>query len=177
MVLLRPDEDGAKQFVSPDTDLFSDLLYESTMMRMEKTGEYTSEQIDSFFRFQVVPDKTYLERIRSEEKKFARIYSYPDDSGLIQEIRGYTMPFVLFAAPEVHEFVFNNGMGEISRNGYGMLDMTDNNFAKRTTNQLLRQRANSVRFEREKVEDESQEMEQDDKPVRDKSNDYRNLSK
>lgn len=144
LVLLRPEEDGAKQFISPETDLFSDLLYESTMIRMEKSKKYTMEQIDSFFKFQVVPDKDYLDRIKSEEKKFARIYTIPnphvENPATMVEIRGYTMPFTLYAAPEVHDFVFNCGLGELTYRGYGMLDMPDNNFSKRTSNDVIRQR-------------------------------------
>jgi CRISPR-associated endoribonuclease Cas6 len=50
----------AKKFVSPDSDVFSDLLYDSTMSRMEKSGAYTAEQIASYYRFQIIPDKEYL---------------------------------------------------------------------------------------------------------------------
>ncbi len=38
------------------------------MSRMERSGAYTPEQIASFYKFQVVPDKGYLQRIREGEK-------------------------------------------------------------------------------------------------------------
>ena len=119
-----------KKFISPENDMFSDLLYESTMGRMEKTGLYTQQQINSFYKFQIVPDANYLEKIRREEKKFARIYTVKDGNELV-ELRGYTFPFTLYAAPEVNQFIFENGLGEHTNKGYGMVDMAENQFQNR----------------------------------------------
>ncbi|SDJ76260.1 CRISPR-associated endoribonuclease Cas6 [Catalinimonas alkaloidigena] len=125
MVLLSPlDDSNAKKFISPESDYFSDLLYESTMSRMEQSGHYTPEQIASFYKFQVVPDQTYLNRIKSEEKKFARVYPVFIE-GKKMEVRGYTMPFTIFAEPEVQKFVFECGMGEMCHKGFGMLDVAN----------------------------------------------------
>jgi CRISPR-associated endoribonuclease Cas6 len=41
------DESG-KKFVSPDSDEFSDLLYESTLARMEASGKYTAITSSAF---------------------------------------------------------------------------------------------------------------------------------
>lgn len=132
LVLVSADADDfyAKKFISPDTDIFSDLLYESTMNRMEKTGDYTAEQIASFFRFQILPDKDYLSKIREGEKKFARIYPVFEDEGK-HEIRGYTFPFTLYAKSEVQEFLFNCGLGAYSQKGFGMLDLVNTDMKKR----------------------------------------------
>lgn len=111
-----------KEFIYPTTDQFSDYLYESTMMRMEKSGYYTSEEISSFYRFQIIPDAHYLEKITRNEKKFARIYTLIID-GSIKEIRGYTFPFELYADPKVQSFIYQNGFGELSGYGFGMLDI------------------------------------------------------
>ncbi len=126
MVLVNPETDNfyAKKFISPDLDIFSDLLYESTLTRMEKTGHYTEEQIASFFKFQVVPDKIYLKKIRRDEKKFARIYSV-FDAKRRYELRGYTFPFTLYADPTVQEFVFNCGLGAYTFRGFGMVDLAN----------------------------------------------------
>jgi CRISPR-associated endoribonuclease Cas6 len=120
-----------KKFVSPDSDVFSDLLYESTIDRMEKTGTYTSEQIASFYKFQIVPDKNYLEKIKEGEKKFARIYPVytPADK---YEVRGYTFPFSLYAAPQVQEFLFNYGLGVYTHKGFGMLDIANADLTRKT---------------------------------------------
>jgi CRISPR-associated endoribonuclease Cas6 len=120
-----------KEFVMPDTDLFSDLLYDSTMFRMEKSGLYTSEEITSFFRFQILPDKDYIEKINKESKKFARIYTIYQQGKKV-EVRGYTMPFALYAHPAVQEFVFINGLGECNEHGYGMLDLANTDPAERS---------------------------------------------
>lgn len=111
-----------KMFVTPMGDEFSDMLYDSTMFRMEKSGNYSQEQIASFFRFQIIPDQEYLARINRMDKKFARIYSVIKD-GEIKEARGYTLPFEVLAAPEVQEFIYHNGFGELSTHGFGMLDI------------------------------------------------------
>ena len=120
-----------KRFILPETDEFSDLLYESTMQRMELTGLYNEEQLASFSKFQVVPDVAYLNRLREKEKKFARIYSV-FDMDVKYEVRGYTLPFKLYAAKEVQEFLFNCGIGNYTYKGFGMLDIANANPIDRT---------------------------------------------
>ncbi len=115
-----------KRFIMPESDEFSDLLYDSTMQRMEASGMYTAEQIESFSKFQVVPDMEYLNKLRAKEKKFARIYSV-FDMDVKYEARGYTLPFKLYAAKEVQEFVFNCGLGQYTYKGFGMLDLANVN--------------------------------------------------
>jgi CRISPR-associated endoribonuclease Cas6 len=120
----------SKRFINPKEDLFSDLLYESTMSRMERSGRYSSEQISSFFKFQVIPDEQYLEKIKVEEKKFARIYPASLQHQKI-EVRGYTLPFTLLAAQEVQQFVFDCGFGEVTHLGFGMIDIANTQFVSR----------------------------------------------
>ncbi len=124
LVLVKPSfsDDRGKKFISPQTDPFSDLLYESTMIRMEKTGMYSPEEIESFYKFQLVPDKNYLLKIKEQQKKFARIYPLYDQD-VKYEIRGYTFPFTLYAAKEVQDFLFINGLGLYTHKGFGMLDL------------------------------------------------------
>ena len=112
LVLITPafNEEAGKRFINPDSDEFSDLLYESTLTRMEKSGWYTPEQMESFFKFQVVPDMVYVNKLKEQQKKFARIYAVYD-LDVKYEVRGYTLPFTLYAAPEVQDFVFKCGLG------------------------------------------------------------------
>jgi CRISPR-associated endoribonuclease Cas6 len=91
---------------------------------MEKTGFYTPEQIASFYKFQIVPDKNYLEKIKEGEKKFARIYPVFTRTEK-QEVRGYTFPFSLYADSQVQEFLFNYGLGVYTHKGFGMLDFAN----------------------------------------------------
>jgi CRISPR-associated endoribonuclease Cas6 len=132
LVLLNPsfNDNEGKKFISPDTDVFSDMLYESTLTRMEQFGVYTSEQLSSFYQFQVVPDKVYLKKIKETQKKFARIYPVYDQD-VKYEIRGYTFPFTLYAAKEVQEFVFTCGLGSYTHKGFGMLDIANSDPSKR----------------------------------------------
>jgi CRISPR-associated endoribonuclease Cas6 len=126
LVLLSPrfnDTEG-KKFISPETDEFSDLLYESTLKRMEKSKLYAPDKLQSFYKFQVVPDLDYIQKIRETQKKFARIYPLYD-MDVKYEVRGYTFPFTLYAAPEVQNFVFILGMGEYTFKGFGMLDLAN----------------------------------------------------
>lgn len=125
LVLLDTDNNNRnKDFIHPNTDDFSDILYESTMERMERSGAYTPEEISSFYQFQIVPDKHYLEKINREEKKFARIYTLIEN-GEVKEVRGYTLPFALYAEPKVQEFIYKCGFGELTSRGFGMLDLPD----------------------------------------------------
>jgi CRISPR-associated endoribonuclease Cas6 len=128
---VKKDHLNAKKFISPQLDVFSDLIYESTIARMENFGIYSTKQLDSFYKFQVFPDENYLKKIKDGEKKFARIYTIPHQSDKL-EVRGYTMPFTLFAAKEVHEFIFNVGLGYFTQNGFGMLDIANNDHERRT---------------------------------------------
>lgn len=118
------DDLNGKRFIVPETDEFSDLFYESTLERMESTGLYSEEQLESFSKFQIVPDSEYLERIRGRGKKFARIYSVFDND-VKYEVRGYTLPFKLYAAKEVQEFLFNCGLGNYTYKGFGMMDIAN----------------------------------------------------
>ena len=133
LVIKRPiyNDSESKKFISPEEDEFSDFLYESTMNRMEKSGNYPSELISSFYKFQLMPDKEYLKKIRERNKKFARIYPVFDQD-VKYEIRGYTFPFTLYAAKEVQEFLFTTGLGHFTHKGFGMLDIAHSDPANRT---------------------------------------------
>ncbi|MEJ0032066.1 MAG: CRISPR-associated endoribonuclease Cas6 [Bacteroidota bacterium] len=116
------NDESSKRFVLPDTDEFSDLLYDSTIQRMEVSGKFTTQQIADFYKFQLVPDKEYINRLQSSHKKFARIYPLYD-SDIKYEVRGYTFPFTLYAPQPVQQFVYENGLGHFSHKGFGMLDV------------------------------------------------------
>lgn len=122
------DESG-KRFISPESDEFSDLLYENTMSRMESSGKFTAEQLTDFYKFQLVADKDYINRIQTSHKKFARIYPLYD-SDIKYEVRGYTFPFTLYAPQPVQQFIYENGLGHFSHKGFGMLDVANSNAIK-----------------------------------------------
>ena len=124
LVLLEPQimNDEAKAFVGPETDEFSDLVYDSTMQRLEDSGLFSPEKMEEFKNFQIVPDQAYLDKVVQEHKKFSRVYPVYDQDVKF-EIRGYTFPFNLYAEQEVKEFVFMNGLGAMTHKGFGMIDM------------------------------------------------------
>lgn len=134
VVLKTPkfQSDVAKAFIHPNLEEFSDMLYESTMERMEKSKRFNSEEIASFYKFQVTADKDYLEKLSVEKKKFARIYPvYNQD--IKYEVRGYTLPFTIYAAQEVQEFVFDSGLGNLTHKGFGMIDIAGASRSKKIT--------------------------------------------
>lgn len=128
LVLAGPNttEEINTNFINPFDDLFSDYLYESTMLRMEQSGLFTEEEIQSFFKFQVVPDKEYLTKTIDKAKKFSRIYN-TKYQGLPIDVRGYTLPLTLYAHPRVQQFIFQCGFGEFANGGFGMLDIANMN--------------------------------------------------
>jgi CRISPR-associated endoribonuclease Cas6 len=128
------NDDSGKKFVSPESDEFSDMLYENTLGRMEATGKFTAEQLTSFYKFQLVPDKDYINRIQASHKKFARIYPLFDNDVKF-EVRGYTFPFILYAAKDVQQFVYENGLGYFTYKGFGMLDIANNDSIQRAAQQ------------------------------------------
>lgn len=117
------DESG-KRFISPEVDEFSDLLYDSTIARMEASGKYSAAQLADFYKFQLVADKEYINRIQASHKKFARIYPLYDHD-VKYEVRGYTFPFTLYAPQPVQQYVYENGLGHFSHKGFGMLDVAN----------------------------------------------------
>jgi len=128
IVLMKPNfgDQESKRFIHPSSDEFSDLLYESIMNRMAKETDFSQEELESFYKFQLVPDAKYLERMDKNQKKFARIYSVYDQD-VRYEVRGYTFPFTLYAAKEVLEFIFAIGLGHFTYKGFGMLDLAHQN--------------------------------------------------
>jgi CRISPR-associated endoribonuclease Cas6 len=84
----------------------------------------SQEKLKDYYKFQVVPDKQYLQKIKESGKKFARIYPVYDND-IKFDLRGYTMPFKLLAAREVNEFIYTCGLGECTHKGFGMVDIVD----------------------------------------------------
>jgi CRISPR-associated endoribonuclease Cas6 len=124
------NDEGSKRFIPPDTDEFSDLLYDNTIERMTASGNFTDQQMAEFYKFQLVADKDYIERIQSSHKKFARIYPLYD-SDVKYEVRGYTFPFILYAPQPVQQFIYENGLGYFSHKGFGMLDVSGSSTQKK----------------------------------------------
>lgn len=122
------DESG-KRFILPEADEFSDLLYDSTIQRMEQSGRYTPAQLAEYYKFQIIPDQEYLSKIQSSHKKFARIYPVYD-SDVKFEVRGYTFPFTLYAPVPVQQFIYENGLGYFTHKGFGMLDVAGSDVVK-----------------------------------------------
>lgn len=114
-------EQAGQAFIHPQEDLFSDLLYESTMQSMERSGLYSPEEMNQFFKFQLVPDQYYLSKLKKQGKLFARIYPV-NYYGKEHEIRTYIFPFTLYAAKQVQEYVYTYGLGALTEQGLGMLD-------------------------------------------------------
>ncbi|MEQ8238200.1 MAG: CRISPR-associated endoribonuclease Cas6 [Cyclobacteriaceae bacterium] len=132
IVPLQPtfNSEEGKRFIEPESNEFSDALFDYTVTRMESFGIKTSS-IASLEKFQVIPDKSYIDRIRTTNKKFSRIYSVFDQD-VQYEVRGYTFPFTLFAAPEVQDFLFTCGLGLYGNKGHGMLDVANADPLERT---------------------------------------------
>jgi CRISPR-associated endoribonuclease Cas6 len=113
-----------KKFILPTENTFSDLLYESTMNRMEQSGFFNLEELRTFSNFYFEAESDYIEKSKLSEKKYSRIY-HSRHKGSEIEVRGYTLPFLLHAHPKVQEFVFHAGLGEETEEGFGMIDLAD----------------------------------------------------
>ncbi len=127
------NDESSKRFISPESDEFSDLLYDNTIARMEESGKFSASQLADFYKFQLVADKDYINRIQSTHKKFARIYPLYD-ADVKYEVRGYTFPFTLYAPQPVQQFIYENGLGYFSHKGFGMVDVANANSLKNDAN-------------------------------------------
>ncbi|GIV38838.1 MAG: hypothetical protein KatS3mg033_0638 [Thermonema sp.] len=124
LVLIDPRADAynAKRLISPADNLFSDLVYESTILRAEASGLYDEATLNEFYRFQVVPDEGYLQRLAAQDKKYARLYEVTQGKSH-SDVRGYSFPFTLYAHPLLKRFIMLTGLGALPHLGYGMLDL------------------------------------------------------
>ncbi|MEN8251506.1 MAG: CRISPR-associated endoribonuclease Cas6, partial [Bacteroidota bacterium] len=126
ILLSRPIlmDNQATQFLDPESDEFSDKLYDNVMQHVEDQKIFDSEQLSTFNQFQIVPDKDYLAKIYNSNKKFSRIYpTYDQDIKF--DVRGYTFPFYFYAAPELKEIIFIDGLGALNHKGFGMIDLAN----------------------------------------------------
>jgi len=110
------------EYIDPFSDSFSDYLYENTMERMEQYKIAESEKLNTWNKFQIVPDKEYLEKQMYDPGRFARL-QYIRIGSVDYKIRVYSFPFKLHAEAEVHEFIYNTGLGELTDMGLGMVDI------------------------------------------------------
>jgi CRISPR-associated endoribonuclease Cas6 len=117
-------DDSATKFISPETDEFSDMLYDHIMEYVEEQQLFDANKISTFNQFQILPDKDYLTKILTNNKKFSRVYpAYDQDIKF--DVRGYTFPFYFYAANELKELVFINGLGALTHKGFGMIDLAN----------------------------------------------------
>ena len=117
-------DSSASQFIDPLEDEFSDKLYDLAMQHIENLAIFDTETMTSFNQFQVVPDKDYLVKLAENNKKFSRVYPVYDQDVKF-DVRGYTFPFFFYAAPDLKEVVFLDGLGAFSHKGFGMIDLAN----------------------------------------------------
>ena len=117
-------DDSVTDFISPDDDEFSDRLYDLAMQHVERLGLFNEEMMASFNKFQVVPEKDYIDKLLQNNKKFSRVYPIYDQDVKF-EVRGYTFPFYFYAAPELKEVIFLDGLGAMPHKGFGMIDLAN----------------------------------------------------
>jgi len=135
-MIINPATGGERiPFMSPETNEFSDLLYESTIERLADYG-LDINSIPDAQKFQIVPDENYLKKIKSLNKKFSRVYPMYEN-GEKRDVRGYTFPFTLFAAREIQDFIFTCGLGNYCAEGFGLLDLANVDPVSRTEPYLL----------------------------------------
>ena len=126
------EPERAETIIDPNTQEFSDLLFNSTMERMQRAG-FTEDELKEFEAFEVVGDKEYLKKTVENNKRFARFYRNLDR----QTIVGYLLPFTLHAHPKVQQFLFETGIGLFGLEGYGMIDIVHERLEPQTTEEPL----------------------------------------
>ncbi|MBS1764363.1 MAG: CRISPR-associated endoribonuclease Cas6 [Bacteroidetes bacterium] len=120
LVLLSPAKDTKQvaEQVDPQSSNFSDILFNLTLDTMEKSG-IPESVVSTYSEFDIQADAEYLQKMTGQNKKYIRTYRTSDG----KNISGYLLPFTLHAHPDVHKFVWQNGMGALTHEGYGMLDL------------------------------------------------------
>lgn len=120
LIMINPDvePEKAQEMIDPTSQQFSDILYNITLDRMEKAG-YTESQLNEFAEFEAQPDMEYINKINESGKKYARFYKSASGNTML----GFLLPFALHAHPEVHKFIWEVGLGVLTEEGYGMVDL------------------------------------------------------
>lgn len=120
LVLLDPaiNAKQAVEQVEPQSSNFSDILFNLTLDAMEKSG-IPESVISSYSEFDIQADAEYLQKMSGQNKKYVRTYR----TATGKNVAGYLLPITLHAHPDVHKFVWQNGMGALTYEGYGMLDL------------------------------------------------------
>jgi CRISPR-associated endoribonuclease Cas6 len=120
LILFNPDKDPekAQEIIDPTSHQFSDILYNITLDRMERSG-YPESALNEFAEFEAMPDMEYVNKIHETGKKYARFYKSAQGNTMM----GYLLPFTLHAHPEVHKFIWESGLGALTEEGYGMVDL------------------------------------------------------
>ncbi len=120
LIIFNPDKESerAQDIVDPTSQQFSDILYNITLDRMEKAG-FTETMLNEFAEFEAQPDMEYINKINESGKKYARMYK----SAAGNPMMGFLLPFTLHAHPDVHKFIWECGIGQLTEEGYGMVDM------------------------------------------------------
>lgn len=115
-LVLNPKDDAS---YLPDSEHFSDQLFEITIKRMMNFYGKDALPYNEMTEFQFIPDREYLERMKSQNKDYARMY----ETVGYGSVKAYLMPFVLYAHPKIHEFIWDAGFGAITQEGFGGLDV------------------------------------------------------
>jgi CRISPR-associated endoribonuclease Cas6 len=117
-------DDSSTNFVDPESDEFSDKLYDLVMQHVESLSLFDESKMETFSQFQIVPDKNYLAKLAENNKKFSRVYpTYDQDVKF--DVRGYTFPFYFYAATELKDVIFLDGLGALTHKGFGMMDLAN----------------------------------------------------
>lgn len=126
LVLAEPSllDDRATRFLDPETDAFSDQLYDIAMQHIEVLTLFDEEAMATFNEFQVLPDKNYLAKLEEGNKKYSRVYT-TFDQDVRFDVRGYTFPFFFYGAKELKEVIFLDGLGALPHKGFGMIDLAN----------------------------------------------------
>lgn len=126
IVLSEPSllDDRATRFHDPETDDFSDQLYDLAMQHLERLALFEPDAMASFNEFQIVPDKEYLTKLEEGNKKYSRVYT-TFDQDVRFDVRGYTFPFFFYGAKELKEVIFLDGLGALPHKGFGMVDIAN----------------------------------------------------
>ncbi|MEI6816194.1 MAG: CRISPR-associated endoribonuclease Cas6 [Bacteroidota bacterium] len=122
-------QEESERNIDPTSQEFSDILFNTTIERMHAAG-FTEDELHEFDTFEVVADKSYIQKITENNKRFARFYKNLEGKTMV----GYLLPFTLHAHPKVHEFIFNAGLGLYTSQGYGMIDVVQENTPQSSSN-------------------------------------------
>jgi len=105
-------------FILPDDEKFIDKVREDIEYKFRMVKGYSLRKLDFKMRF----DERYLQ---SRDFKITKLVAIERKRHRPDMVRGFLAPFYIKARPEVLQLIYDTGLGDLNKLGFGMVERVD----------------------------------------------------